>query len=313
MLAKKIFKFLKNIYKLLYSPSQGILIDHGVNPHEAIPLKGNKVHIKRINVTIETPAHNFVLESLGHVIELHSLGALFCMKNDCIHFTLGEYQVLVKTSQDILILHEIFWKGDYNYNCINDVIVCDIGMNVAFASIYFAYRDNVKAVYGFEPFLQTYEDALKNIELNPKIKNKIKPYNYGISSESKEVVSDYNYDNKASVNVCGLPNWLPDGCKTEKVNVYLKSIDSIFEIIDSDLRKSGKLLLKMDCEGSEYEIIRKLDEKKLLGLISCMIIEWHLLGSEAITDILIKYGYFTISRYSPKAKYGMIYAFNKSI
>src|SRR5271166_5049437 len=75
---------------------------------------------------------------------------------------------------DIRFLGEIYFKNGYNFVCDGDACVIDVGMNVGLASLYFASKDFVKEVHSFEPSKATYDRALRNLALNPKLSSKVR-------------------------------------------------------------------------------------------------------------------------------------------
>jgi hypothetical protein len=67
-------------------------------------------------------------------------------------------------------------------------------------------------------------------------------------------------------------------------------------------------MAKIDCEGSEYEILDALDQANLLNKFKIVIMEWHEKGPEKLETYLRKNN-FTIFSRRPKSKaIGMIYA-----
>jgi hypothetical protein len=69
------------------------------------------------------------------------------------------------------------------------------------------------------------------------------------------------------------------------------------------------VLAKVDCEGSEYEIIRCLHEKGLLSELSIIVMEWHERGPQELATILEESGFVTLSPPSPNnGVTGMLYA-----
>ena len=88
----------------------------------------------------------------------------------------GTIKLLWKYDIEKIITKEVFYKERYNWGGRNDrYVVFDIGMNVGIASLFFAQRNDVECVYGFEPFPVTYQRALENISLNVKLMKKIVP------------------------------------------------------------------------------------------------------------------------------------------
>ena len=91
----------------------------------------------------------------------------------------------------VLIAQEVFENGEYDFDIAEPAVVIDIGMNIGIASLYFASRDDVKAVYGFEPFKPTFDHAIDNFKINEKYSNKIHPQNCGLGCEDKQLTFDY--------------------------------------------------------------------------------------------------------------------------
>jgi hypothetical protein len=82
------------------------------------------------------------------------------------------------------------------------------------------------------------------------------------------------------------------------------------EVVAEVRRKAAgkELVVKMDCEGSEYEIMERLDSQGLVREVSMYIIEWHKRGPEPIVEILGRHG-FTVISLKPGSNYvGMVYA-----
>lgn len=186
------------------------------------------------------------------------------------------------------IYTEIFENHSYKLDYDKDVIVIDIGMNVGLASLYFAGLSNVKKVYGFEPFKFTYDCALENLNLNPDLKDKIIPYNYGLGALDKSVEGCINMDYKGNSSTTRKPL---EGDTLEIVKIKSTG-DTVKKIIDEN--QDSKIVMKIDCEGGEGEIFK---DKGFLDLINEdkiveIIMETHtpeLL--ELITNILESAGF----------------------
>ena len=61
------------------------------------------------------------------------------------------------------------------------------------------------------------------------------------------------------------------------------------EIIE---RHNEKVFIKLDTEGSEFEIIPLLDEKGLLEKVDVLIMEYHRKGPQNLLDILKRNNFF---------------------
>ncbi len=230
-------------------------------------------------------------------------------ENQELVINLDGIKAIIKCEQDLEIIHEIFIQGVYNFIYDQSLVVIDIGMNTGWASLYFSLRDNVKGVYSFEPFQKTYEEALNNFSLNPKLTDKIHPFNYGISGKEETINVEYDYEMKASIGVKGLPSNLATNKEKslETAQILLKSATEVLNPIFSEYPEV-EFMGKIDCEGSEYEILESLEKANLLSRFKIIIMEWHEKGPDQLVEYLTKAN-FTIFSRRPKSKtIGMIYA-----
>ena len=119
------------------------------------------------------------------------------------------------------------------------------------------------------------------------------------------------YNSQAKGN-CGIRLGLSlvlDKDNAEEIEINIKDIGEVLP--DLFIRHpEQKKILKIDCEGAEYEIVEKLSELNLLDEIDVLLIEWHDKGAKAIEDLLVENNFRIISRYLTSIT-GMIYAFKK--
>ena len=139
-------------------------------------------------------------------------------------------------------IYEVFEEEDYKFLNVKDKNVLDIGAFIGDSSIYFILK-GAKKVYAIEPHPDAHNEMLENIKLN-NMEDKIIPINMGINYcnnyitiNTKDVVhvafSIFNSNNK------GIK--VPAGKLSDIIDKY--NIDA--------------QVLKMDCEGCEYDIILK--------------------------------------------------------
>lgn len=187
---------------------------------------------------------------------------------------------------------EVFARMDYSFGGLKNCIFVDVGANVGDSTLYAASLGRVEKVYAYEPFPSAYEMALKNIELNPNLKDKINIYPFGWFNKNGIVATDEITDINASAINTMLSEFShgikPD--KLQRVKIELKrSSDILKEIINT--HPNNPIILKMDIEGAEYECLNELDKSEILGKVNMVFIEWHQKGAKPITDILDKYGF----------------------
>lgn len=241
------------------------------------------------------------------------LGVNFCNSQEGIIATAGRLRFHITSGEEFYILREILWDGVYNFGVPQEnVVVWDIGMNVGMASLYFASRPNVRAVLGFEPFRPTFDAARQNAALNPELEAKIRLRNFGIAARAYAAETEFDPEWKGGVGVNGICERLRkqlhlsgDSLRVERVQ--LLAADEVLQSIKSDYPECA-IVVKIDCEGSEYEIIRCLHEKRLLGELSTIMIEWHDRGPQELETILHASGFVTFSPAPAGNANGMLYA-----
>ena len=151
----------------------------------------------------------------------------------------------------------IFFEEVYKMFPTKDQIILDIGANIRDSSIYFALK-GAKKIFAIEPFPANYDLAKKNIELN-NLQKIIDIDLAGCSNKSGFLT----VDNKKSGGGASLTS-----AKTG-TKIPLFSLKNILEQNNLD-----SAILKMDCEGCEYDSILNTDDE-ILKKFSTIIIEYH--------------------------------------
>lgn len=184
------------------------------------------------------------------------------------------------------------FDGDYDFlEPFNSCIVVDIGANIADSSIFFAVKGASKII-SLEPYKYSYEMGLYNIELN-NLENVISFINAAYGKDGYIEIED-----KVS-NI---------GSELKPFNGGIKiPIMSIDTIINKYIGVTfERLLLKMDCEGCEYNLLEEKNE--VIKKFDKILIEYHY-GYEKLEIKLKKCG-FKVKFTTPhkwKDKEGHIY------
>jgi len=218
-------------------------------------------------------------------------------------------QFYIQSYEEMYILNEIFFEGTYSFTTPSKCILIDIGMNVGFATLFFASLNNVMKIISYEPVLKTYEQGIKNLELNPNSREKIITYNLGVGKHNHFEEFQYSQEWKGSVGVRELSNTKKQSSK--KIETVKVQIQDIEDVIKEAKSYCLSIVAKVDCEGAEYDIMRRLDALNELSSIDLFMIEWHDKGPNELTEILHKAGFATIvSRPYMIHDVGIIYAYN---
>lgn len=218
-----------------------------------------------------------------------------------------DLKLYLESSEEFFIVKEVFVEKDYNLLSKNNFVVFDIGMNIGISSLFFALNKNVEKIYSFEPVVTTYNQALYNLELNKAYSAKIEVFNFGLGGSSR--VEQVLYNSQAKGN-CGIrleSSPAIDKGNAVAIEINIKDISEVLP--DLMVKHSGqKKVLKIDCEGAEYEIVQKLSDANLLDDIDVLLIEWHDKGAKILEDLLIANDFRVVSRHLTSIT-GMIYAF----
>lgn len=266
------------------------------------------VFIKPLGIHVPSNSYEFLFDAYRHLkIISVSLRGRFYFEEDAFFIEFEDKKLNITTAEEIFIIIEIFVIGSYNFFSADRLIMIDVGMNVGFASLFFASKGNIEKVYGFEPFQRTYNQAMRNLNMNPNISSKIVCFNYGLSDNTETLDLDYNYENKGQVGIHGtslIRGQLKDGSRTQ-ISLRKASLE-LTKIFDG--HPEHIFGIKIDCEGSEYSIIKNLHTDCFLQKFKCILIEWHEKGPEELLDLLRTAGFAGFFQHSLEKKVGMIYA-----
>jgi len=204
-------------------------------------------------------------------------------------------KLFVDGYDNLKVIEEIFIDQLYAFQAKGEFVVCDVGVNIGAASLFFASFENIEKVYGFEPFPDTMRLAEKNIEINDSLKSKIELFGFGLGwkDEIKEVPNPLEGFLGGTTSDFMIEQ-LPGKLKRSSISVEIQDICKVLNII-LKANPDKKLILKLDCEGAEYEIIESLDLNNLLQKISLCFIEYHFRGKAPIVERLIKNNFTVIA------------------
>ncbi|WP_405306872.1 FkbM family methyltransferase [Methanobrevibacter sp.] len=255
---KKI-KYVKDYFKYLKNPISALIFKFGFKKECEIKLKKSNEMVK-----------------LREIASLNRLMYLLTIAKSEKHAQLLEYIKELDTNEKIVIINDINYinvhntdfkeKHPVNYEiCIEEFFsddewdmltlnnrdIIDIGANVGDTALHFA--KNGANVIAFEPVKHLYELGLENISLNPDLKDKIKFINKAVGGK------------KGKLNI-----------ETVSTDAYINSTDhyEIDVITVQDILNDYAFpadVLKMDCEGCEFEIILNED----LTMFNEIIFEHH--------------------------------------
>jgi FkbM family methyltransferase len=232
-------------------------------------------------------------------------------------FRWGNAKYIVKNAEEIFILREIYLFGDYDFAACSPCVIVDIGANVGFASIFLAAENPDAIILGYEPLKTNFDSAQRNVAQNPHLAARINFHNVGLFSATgkKRMQSEITNRGRSSI-VIDRSAATRNEIEYSDIQV-VKATDVITNVLKENPGK--RVIAKMDCEGSEYEILRDLNESGALHNLSAIVMEWHELpeepeGGDGLRKLLIHAGFdvCTPGRLQTRVGTGMILAFNTS-
>ena len=168
-----------------------------------------------------------------------------------------------KHSTDLMALTHVWLIGEYkseNFDIKDTDIIIDIGGHIGLFSLYASQFCKNGLIYSFEPVPENYNLLIDNIQSNDL--NQIKPFNLAVSNSNSNVKLYLN-DDEAGHSMFSK--------SSKSVTVNSISLQQIFD--NNNIEYCD--FLKLDCEGSEYEIIKNLPAH-YFKKIKKMIIEYHM-------------------------------------
>jgi len=181
--------------------------------------------------------------------------------------TKNGFKIMLRTdSTDLMAFTHVWLIEEYSkqgFDIHETDTVIDVGAHIGSFSLYASQSCKKGIVYSFEPMNENYKMLKLNLQLN-NLQNVI-TNNSAISKSSSKIILFQNQDESGHSKFIQTDN---------PIEVNSKSLNDFFS--ENNLKSCH--LLKLDCEGAEYEIIDSLN-KKYFDIIEKMIIEYHLADS----------------------------------
>ena len=168
-----------------------------------------------------------------------------------------------KNSTDLIALTHVWLIGEYQrkkFEIKNNDVIIDVGGHIGLFSLYASQFCKTGSIFTFEPMPENFQLLSENVSLN-NLSN-LKIFNLAVSNSNSSRKLYLNEDAAGH-------SMFSESSQSITVNsISLKQIFDDNDIIHCDF-------LKLDCEGSEYEIIKNLP-KEYFPKIKKMIIEYHM-------------------------------------
>jgi FkbM family methyltransferase len=210
---------------------------------------------------------------------------------------------------DIPIVFETLLE-DYRFRDLkvttNKLYFIDIGAQIGSFSLLVANIYKQSNVFSFEPMPENYECILRNIKLNGL--SNICPYQLAVGAEKKKAILYFRKNTSGGHSI--FPEVSQYLSITKEVPIEIISLEDIFSMNNIPFCN----FLKIDCEGTEYDILLNTP-KRILNKIEHIVLEYHeKLGNGnkyEIKDLLVSTGFKVIVEPHPGDSMGMIFARNE--
>lgn len=274
-------------------------------PYDEWEFKEKKYYLKVLDITVDHTSSPLIGGyKLAKQIKTNGGGQFYFDNSGHLQLNIHGISFFINYTDELFVIHEVFVSGEYNFRTPDEFIVIDIGLNIGATALFFSSQKNVKHVYSYELFEPTYQEALRNLALNDS--SKITGLNVGIGKESKQLQIPYSVTSKATMGLNGISSeQFPDA---KIVDVCLIDAAEEFQRIDS-LEPGLKKICKMDCEGAEFEILARLFERNVIGLVDFYIIEWHSKDTKELERLFMENGYDLTKSTFEDGQTGLIHAY----
>lgn len=214
----------------------------------------------RIMIKLTSLIQNWYLYPLVYYGLVKKEHIIFVMKN-------GMKIKLRTKSTDLMAFTHVWLIEEYSkpgFEIRDEDIIFDVGAHIGLFSLYASQFCKKGMIFCFEPIKENYDLLQSNLQLN-NLKNVV-PYNVAVSNKISAVTIFLNKDES------GHSMYSPTSKSIQVESITLQKI-----FYDNNISKCD--LLKLDCEGAEYDIVDTLSIHDI-NKINKMIIEYHFADSK---------------------------------
>jgi FkbM family methyltransferase len=232
-------------------------------PIKAILRNGNQLILNN------HPAVSFV----ATLIFSNTKGIEYDIINDTVIILLSDYNNSQAKVKLYGAIHNgdvfgIFVKKAYEFLPVSGVTVIDIGANIGDSSIYFVLQGAARVI-SLDPLPKNHEMAKKNIITN-NMSDRVITILAGCGGERGSIVIDPKAENETGANFR-----LDSNVQIHRFGIRIPILTLNDILSQNNISSFDKcVILKMDCEGCEYDTILSTD-RETLRCFSYIQIEYH--------------------------------------
>ena len=169
----------------------------------------------------------------------------------------------------------VFYTEEYIDINVEGKTVIDVGCSIGDSPLYF-YLFGARKIYAYEPTKYAFNYAMENVVIN-KLEDVIIVKNSAVGIKNSKIL----IDNSRRITGGSALKYDPHGSEVEIVSF----MDIVKQVNEKDL------VLKMDCEGCEYDIFSSIQPIDMVNF-SQVVLEYHD-GPELLMEFLSKAGFRT--------------------
>jgi hypothetical protein len=281
--------------------------------------KTGRLFLKRLGLDITKKQH-FLLEGYYWGLSLvdQRKAKFYSEEQGNLVVEVAGLRALIHGPEEIATLKKILIDGLFNFQFSRPAVVLDIGMCSGLTSIFFASHPEVLVV-GFEPCQKMYDQALRNITLNPTLSDKISAVRAGIGDSKFKSIAWYPPNMDVHPNRCSPHSDYGMRPKFEYEEIDIEDVADVLGSIVTDY-PGRDVVVKIDFNNSEcyfdgiseYLVINRLCATGKLELIDIVLVELHKPKPEydpsVITRQLAEYGFRAFLFAPSDHQRGMLYA-----
>lgn len=176
---------------------------------------------------------------------------------------------------DIITIFVVFVRKDYGEIPSHGSVI-DIGANIGVFSLYAAHCGKALQVFAYEPNSESFQYLLENIKAN-RLEQVIVPHRLAVTGGCNGTVRFPRKSSMYNAIIEGESDTDFEEVETTSLPMMLSGIEKID-------------LLKLDCEGAEYDILMESDQN-VFDRISAIRMEYHLGREAEVSAFLEQYGF----------------------
>lgn len=259
-----------------------------------------------LEVRLPTPKATWVLRKRHELAAAkRRFGVTYQLDGDTL---VGQWQGVrfgMRTPNEAATFAIVLLESEYGLTGVEAPSIIDVGANVGFASLYFL-ATGAQRTRCFEPFAHNAGRIHGNLALNPDLDGRVEVVQAALADKPGELQLPFSADHGDGGGLYGLVQAAEAPLERVEVRRSAPEIAAALEELP------GPHVLKLDCEGAEYGILRDLEEAGLVTRFAAIACEWHEVpgegGPSAIAGQLARLGYTVFSNSKADGRNGMVYA-----